>query len=342
MIKTKISEDGECIMGKRNTILYLVVPCYNEEEVLDKTATVLREKMGRLQAEGKISCRSKVLFVNDGSKDRTWKMIYDWTKKDRMFAGLCFSRNYGHQSAILAGMMAAREKADAVVTIDADLQQDIEALDDFLKCYEEGCDIVYGVRNDRNTDGFFKKMTAGIFYKLMHLLGCRTITNHADYRLMSKRALDALAEFKETNLFLRGLIPTMGFQSDIVYFDVKEREAGQSKYTFKKMFALAMDGITSMSTRPLELIIVLGFLTCLVSVGIFISCIWDWAHGQVVAGWTTTVASTCLIGGMMLLSQGIIGEYIGKIYMESKGRPRYIVESMILRDEEEEKDECEN
>ena len=228
-----------------------------------------------------------------------------------------------------------REKADAVVTIDADLQQDIEALDDFLECYEKGCEIVYGVRNDRNSDGFFKKASAGMFYKMMHLLGCQTITNHADYRLMSQKALDALSEYQETNLFLRGLIPTMGFQSDVVYFDVKEREAGKSKYTFKKMMTLAIDGITSMSTRPLQMIVALGFLTCLISVGIFISCIWDWAHGQVVAGWTTTVASTCLIGGMMLLSQGIIGEYIGKIYMESKHRPRYIVEAMILHGEDE-------
>lgn len=323
-------------MREKPTILYLVVPCYNEEEVLSKTAEVLKDKMLRLQNAGRIARESRVLFVNDGSKDNTWRMIYDLTRKDRLFAGLSFSRNYGHQSAILAGMMAAREKADAVVTIDADLQQDIEALDAFLERYENGCEIVYGVRNDRNTDGFFKKATAGIFYKLMHVLGCHTITNHADYRLMSKKALDALAEYKETNLFLRGLIPTMGFQSDIVYFDVKEREAGQSKYTFKKMMTLAVDGITSMSTRPLQMIVVLGFLTCFVSLCIFISCIWDWAHGQVVAGWTTTVASTCLIGGMTLLSQGIIGEYIGKIYMESKQRPRYIVESMIWHGEEEE------
>lgn len=329
-------------MRQKNTILYLVVPCYNEEEVLEKSAAVLKDKMLRLERAGRISARSRVLFVNDGSKDRTWKMIHELTQQDKLFAGLSFSRNYGHQSAILAGMMAAREKADAVVTIDADLQQDIEALDEFLDCYENGSEIVYGVRNDRNTDGFFKKATAGIFYKLMHLLGCETITNHADYRLMSRKALNALAEYHETNLFLRGLIPTMGFASDIVYFDVKEREAGQSKYTFKKMMTLAVDGITSMSTRPLQMIVVLGFLTFLVSVGIFISCIVDWANGKVVAGWTTTVASTCLIGGMTLLSQGIIGEYIGKIYMESKGRPRYIVESMILHEEKEEEGNGEN
>ena len=323
----------------RENTLYLVVPCYNEEEVLEKTAEVLHEKMRRLMSEAKISDKSKILFVNDGSKDQTWNIIYQLTRKDAVFAGLSFSRNFGHQSAILAGMMAARSHADIVVTIDADLQQDIEALDQFLDCYQNGCEIVYGVRNDRDTDGFMKT-TAGVFYKLMHLLGCKTITNHADYRLMSKKALDALAEFNETNLFLRGLIPTMGFQSDIVYFDVKEREAGQSKYTFKKMLTLAVDGITSMSTRPLQMIVVLGFITFLFSIGLFISCIADWAQGQVVAGWTTTVASTCLIGGMTLLSQGIIGEYIGKIYLESKGRPRYIVDAMILREEDENKDEC--
>lgn len=318
----------------KDTILYLVVPCYNEQEVLEKSAALLKDKMNRLICEEKISRRSRVMFVNDGSKDRTWKMIHELTKQDDLYAGLSFSRNYGHQSAILAGMMAAKDHADAVITIDADLQQDIEALDEFLACYDRGCDIVYGVRNDRETDGFFKKTTAGIFYRLMHMLGCKTITNHADYRLLSKKALNALAEYKEVNLFLRGLIPTMGFQSDIVYFDVKEREAGQSKYTLKKMMTLAVDGITSMSTRPLQIITALGFITFLFSLGMFISCIVDWVNGKVVAGWTSTIASTCLIGGMMMISQGIIGEYIGKIYLETKERPRYIVEAMILHDEE--------
>lgn len=332
-------DEEEFNMKRTNTILYLVVPCYNEEEVLHKSAAVLLDKLVRLIQAGTISDKSKILFINDGSKDSTWQIIYELTRQNCKYAGLSFSRNYGHQSAILAGMMAARSKADAVVTIDADLQQDIEALDQFLECYQNGCEIVYGVRNDRDTDGFFKKTTAGLFYKLMHVLGCQTITNHADYRLMSKKALDALSEFHETNLFLRGLIPTMGFQSDIVYFDVKEREAGQSKYTLKKMMTLAVDGITSMSTRPLQMIVILGFLTFLFSIGLFISCIVDWANGAVVAGWTTTVASTCLIGGITLLSQGIIGEYIGKIYMESKGRPRYIVDSMILRDAEDSAEE---
>lgn len=322
-------------MLRKDTVLYLVVPCYNEEDVLHKTAEVLKEKMNRLISSGKIVKKSRILFVNDGSRDATWKIIHELTQQDSLYAGLSFSRNYGHQSAILAGMMAARANADAVVTIDADLQQDIEALDSFLECYENGCEIVYGVRNDRNSDGILKRVTAGLFYKLMHLLGCKTITNHADYRLMSKKALDALAEYKEVNLFLRGLIPTMGFQSDIVYFDVKEREAGQSKYTLKKMITLAVDGITSMSTRPLQVITLLGFITFIFSVIMLISCIVDWANGKVVAGWTSTVASTCLIGGMMMISQGIIGEYIGKIYMESKERPRYIVDCMILHEDEE-------
>ena len=214
---------------KRENTLYLVVPCYNEEEVLLHTAEVMLVKLKRLIKEGKISSKSKVMFVNDGSRDNTWNLINALCKQSVFFSGLSFSRNYGHQSAILAGMMAARAHADMVVTIDADLQQDIEALDDFISCYMAGCEIVYGVRCDRDSDGFFKKLSANVFYGLMHLLGCKVMSNHADYRLLSKRALDALAEYKEVNLFLRGLIPTMGFQSDVVYVEVKKREAGQSK-----------------------------------------------------------------------------------------------------------------
>lgn len=247
-------------MSNRPNTLYLVVPCYNEEEALPHSAQVMREKLDRLMQEGKVSPESKILLVNDGSRDKTWQLIHSLCDADPAFAGLSFSRNYGHQSAILAGMMAARQHADIAVTIDADLQQDIEALDQFLEKYQAGCEIVYGIRNDRNTDGFFKKLTANGFYGLMHLLGCNVMSNHADYRLLSKKALDALAEYKEVNLFLRGLIPTMGFQSDIVYFDVKEREAGTSKYTFRKMLTLATDGITSMSTRPIQLITIMGFL----------------------------------------------------------------------------------
>lgn len=321
-------------MIKEKTILYLVVPCYNEEEVIDETAYLLRDKLDRLIKSGRISTKSKILFVNDGSTDLTWKIIHKWSKIDPIFAGLDFSKNYGHQNAILAGMIFSKDNADAVVTIDADLQQDIEALDDFLCCYESGCEVVYGVRNNRDTDHLFKKATAKLFYGFMHFLGCETITNHADYRLMSKKALNALASYTEVNLFLRGLIPTMGFKSDIVYFDVKERTAGRSKYTLKKMLALAINGVTSMSTRPLQLVTLVGFLTFFFSLIIFILCIIDWLNGNTVAGWTSIIASTCLIGGMMLISQGILGTYIGKIYLESKRRPRYIINSMIWNDVE--------
>lgn len=318
--------------NNRPNTLYLVVPCYNEEEVLPHSAQVMREKLSRLVQEGKISPESKILLVNDGSRDKTWQFIHSLCDSDPTFAGLSFSRNYGHQSAILAGMMAARQHADIAVTIDADLQQDIEALDQFLEKYQAGCEIVYGIRNDRNTDGFFKKLTANGFYGLMHLLGCNVMSNHADYRLLSKKALDALAEYKEVNLFLRGLIPTMGFPSDVVYFDVKEREAGTSKYTFRKMMTLATDGITSMSTRPIQLISMLGFVVSVFSVVMIIYCIAEWAMGRNVPGYTTTLVVSLLMGGLTIFSLGIVGEYVGKIYLEAKARPRYIVESFIWKD----------
>ena len=324
-------------MNKNNlrpNTLYIVAPCYNEEEVLSHTAEVMREKLHRLMKEGKISSASKILFVNDGSKDRTREMIYELHKQDPVYSGLNFSCNCGHQSAILAGMLTARQHADVVVTIDADLQQDIEALDRFLECYQNGCEIVYGIRNDRNTDGFFKKFTAGAFYKLMQLLGCDVMSNHADYRLLSKKALDALAEYKEVNLFLRGLIPTMGFQSDVVYFDVKEREAGTSKYTFQKMLKLAVDGITSMSTRPIRMITLMGFGVIFFSFVMILICLIEWLLGQNVPGYTTTLVVSLLMGGLTIFSLGIVGEYVGKIYLETKARPRYIVESILWKDTE--------
>lgn len=322
----------------RPNTLYLVVPCYNEEEVLPHTAQVMKDKLGRLVKENKVSPKSKIMFVNDGSRDKTWSIIDSLCRQDEVFSGLSFSRNYGHQSAILAGMMAARSHADMVVTIDADLQQDIEALDQFIGCYQNGCEIVYGVRNDRNTDHFLKKVTAGMFYKLMHLLGCNVMSNHADYRLLSKRALDALAEYREVNLFLRGLIPTMGFTSDVVYFDVKEREAGTSKYTFQKMMKLATDGVTSMSTRPIQLITIMGFLVSLFSFCMIIYCIVDWFFGKNIPGYTTSLIVSLLIGGLTIFSLGIVGEYVGKIYLEAKARPRYIVESFIWKEKEEDGD----
>lgn len=319
-------------------ILYLVVPCYNEEEVVEKTAVVMKDKLERLTAAGKIATGSKILFVNDGSRDNTLKLLHEISQKDSVFGVLSFSGNYGHQSAILAGMMTARHYADAVVTIDADLQQDIEALDLFLASYMNGCEVVYGVRNDRSSDGFMKKTTATMYYKLMHILGSNVITNHADYRLMSKKALDALSQYDETNLFLRGLIPTMGFSSDIVYFDVKEREAGSSKYTIKKMMTLAMDGITSMSVRPLSIITAIGFITVIAAFIMIIYTFVDWCFGNAIQGYTTTLLVTLIIGGVTILSLGIIGEYIGKIYLETKKRPRYIIDSVVLKDCEKKED----
>lgn len=322
--------------GRTIPVLYLVVPCYNEEEVIEKSAQVLGDKLRRLMRERKIGAGSKVMFVNDGSRDRTLELLHRIAARDTLFSVVSLAGNYGHQSAILAGMMTARQHADAVVTIDADLQQDIEALDKFLESYMAGSEVVYGVRNDRHTDGIFKKGTATLYYNLMHLLGSKVITNHADYRLMSRKALDALAEYKETNLFLRGLIPTMGFSSDVVYFDVKAREAGHSKYTLSKMMTLAMDGITSMSTRPLRMISALGFIVFLFSFVMSVISLVDWAMGNNVPGYTTTMIVTLLTGGITLLSLGIIGEYVGKIYMETKHRPRYIIDSLVWKEDEQE------
>lgn len=313
-------------------VLYLVLPCYNEEEVIDKTSRVVKEKMQRLISEGRIAEGSKALFVNDGSRDNTLAMLHKLAKEDSFYAVVSFSGNYGHQSAILAGMLEAAKHADAAVTIDADLQQDIEALDRFIECYMKGSDVVYGVRNDRNTDGFFKKASAGLYYKLMHMLGSEALTNSADYRLLSSKALNALAEYGESSIVLRALIPTMGFESDIVYFDVKEREAGQSKYTFKKMMTLALDGITSSSIRPLRMIAGLGGVTVLAAVVMIIFSIVDWARGNAVQGYTTSLIVMLILGGVILVSLGVMGEYIGKTYMETKHRPRYIIDSVIIRD----------
>lgn len=318
---------------RKSGVLYLVVPCYNEEEIIEKSIAVLKEKVERLIEENKISELSKIMFVNDGSKDKTLSILHKEAKKDSRISVISFSTNFGHQSAILAGMLASAEYADMVVTIDADLQQDIEALDQFIDCYVNGCEIVYGVRNDRNSDGIFKKFTATMYYKLLHWLGCDIITNHADYRLMSSKAIKALAQYTEANLFIRGLVPMLGFQSDVVYFDVKKREAGQSKYTLKKMIKLATDGITSLSVKPLRIIISLGFITCLFSVIMAVNCIYDWVIGNTVPGYATSVMVSLIMGGVTLLSLGIIGEYIGKIYMESKGRPRYIIDSFVWNGE---------
>lgn len=323
-------------MKRAIPVLYLVVPCYNEEEVVEKSASVMRDKLRRLIREGKIKPESKIMFVNDGSKDDTLRLLHRSAAQDTIFSVISLAGNYGHQSAILAGMMTARQYADAVVTIDADLQQDIEALDKFLASYMAGSEVVYGVRNDRHSDGVFKKGTATIYYKLMHLLGSKVIANHADYRLMSKKALDALSEYRETNLFLRGLIPTMGFASDVVYFDVKKREAGHSKYTLGKMMTLALDGITSMSVTPLRMIAVMGFGISFFSIIVAVISLVDWMKGNNVPGYTTSLLISLIMGGITLLSLGIIGEYIGKIYMETKKRPRYIIDTFVWKTESSE------
>lgn len=320
-------------MNNRQTpILVLVVPCYNEEEIIEKTSGVLADKLGRLENDNVISRKSRILFVDDGSRDNTFHILHRLSEQNPIFSVIKLAGNSGHQNAILAGMMTARDTADIVVTIDADLQQDIEALDDFIAKYNEGCEIVYGVRNDRDSDGFMKKLTASMYYKLMRSMGSKVIPNHADYRLISAKALNALSQYSEVNLFLRGLIPTMGFKSDIVYFDVREREAGSSKYTLKKMLNLAMNGITSFSTAPLHLIGGAGIIVVLGGLVMLIITIVDWINGKNVPGYTTLLTVMLIVGGAILLSLGVIGEYIAKVYMEAKHRPLYIIDSVIWHD----------
>lgn len=310
--------------------LYIVVPCYNEEEVIEKTIKVLLDKIDNLIKDCVISNNSKIVFVNDGSVDKTRKIICDYSKIDSRICLVNFACNYGHQSAILAGMNISK-KADVVITIDADLQQDVNAIDSFLKCYENGAEVVYGVRNDRETDGFLKKITALTYYKLMDLLGGNIIKNHADYRLMSRKVLDVLLEYNETNLFLRGLIPSLGFESDIVYFDVKEREYGKSKYTVGKMINLAINGITSFTIRPLHIIAGMGGFITFSAFIIAIVCIVEWFQGKNVLGYTTILIVMMGMFGIVLISLGVLGEYIGKIYLETKRRPRYVIDSVILK-----------
>ena len=311
--------------------LMVVIPCYNEEEVLPETSKRLIEKMHSLMEKGLITEDSKVLLVNDGSKDRTWEMIEQLHKENPLFEGLKLSRNRGHQNALLAGLMTARNRCDISISMDADLQDDMDAMDRFIEKYNEGCEIVYGVRNKRETDTWFKRETALFFYRLMKGLGVDITYNHADYRLMSNRALNALAEFTEVNLFLRGLAPLVGFQSDVVYYDRSERFAGESKYPLKKMLAFAIDGITSFSVKPLRLITSVGFVIFAVSLFMLLYALIAWITGNTVAGWTSMLGSIWLIGGIQLLSLGVIGEYIGKIYNETKRRPRFIIDRYLNR-----------
>lgn len=310
-------------------ILYVVVPCYNEQEVLGETSKRLNNKFQALIDAGTISEQSRVVFVNDGSKDQTWNIIQELHRQSKRFSGINLSRNRGHQNALLAGLMTAKDHADMVISMDADLQDDINAMDEMIVKYYEGCDIVYGVRSKRETDTAFKKLTAEGFYKMMNWMGANTVYNHADYRLMSKRALDGLAMFKEVNLFLRGMVPMIGYQTDIVYYERSERFAGESKYPLKKMISFAIEGITSLSTKPIKMITHLGIFVFLFSFVILLYSVIRHFLGYTVMGWTTTIVSIWAIGGLILLSLGVIGEYIGKIYMESKERPRYIIEEFI-------------
>ena len=309
--------------------LMVVIPCYNEEEVLPETSKRLVEKMQSLMNKGYISEDSRVLLVNDGSRDRTWEIICELHKQNPMFEGVKLSRNRGHQNALLAGLMTARNRCDISISMDADLQDDMDAMDRFIEKYNEGCEIVYGVRNKRETDTFFKRETALMFYRLMKGLGVDITYNHADYRLMSNRALNGLFEFKEVNLFLRGLAPLVGYQSDVVYYDRSERFAGESKYPFKKMLAFAIDGITSFSVKPLRLITTVGMTIFVISLFMLLYALISWVTGHTDAGWTSTLASIWMIGGIQLLSLGVIGEYVGKIYNETKARPRFIIDRYL-------------
>ena len=311
--------------------LYLVVPCYNEEAVLPETAKRLLDILEDLAGQGRISPESRILFVNDGSKDRTWELIRTLYGNDGRYAGLCLSRNRGHQNALLAGLMFAKDHADAAISLDADLQDDVTALYRFVEKYEAGCDVVYGVRCSRETDTGFKRGTARGFYKLMELLGVEIVYDHADYRLLSRRALEALSQYGERNLFLRGIAPQLGFKTDTVEYERQARFAGESKYPLKKMIAFAFEGITSFSVKPLRFALILGGAAFLVSIAILIYGLIRWALGLTVTGWTSLLFSIWALGGLQLLMLGIVGEYVGKTYLETKRRPRYIVSETLLK-----------
>lgn len=311
--------------NRTDPILYIVIPCYNEQEVLPITAPMFLKKLADLAAAGKISPESRVLFVNDGSKDRTWEIICDLAARDPHYAGICQSRNRGHQNAVLAGLMEAKSRCDITISIDCDGQDDINAMDAMVDAYRDGCDVVYGVRSKRETDTFFKRFTAESFYKILNAMGAEVVFNHADYRLMSARVLEEFARFREVNLFLRGMVPLVGFKSTCVTYERHERIAGESHYPLSKMLALAFDGITSLSIKPIRFITGFGVFVALVS---FIGVLWaviEAALGLTVSGWASMTSIICFVSGVQLICLGVIGEYIGKIYLESKHRPRYII-----------------
>lgn len=305
--------------------IWLVIPCYNEEAVLPETAKQLKIIMNDLITREKISQESRIAFINDGSKDKTWKLISQLHKEDPLFTGINLARNRGHQNALLAGLMTAKEYADAAISLDADLQDDVNVIEKFIDKYYEGCDIVYGVRSSRKTDTTFKRTTAQVFYKFMKFMGVDIVEDHADYRLMSKLALEGLEKFKEVNLFLRGIVPMIGYKTDVVTYERHERFAGESKYPLKKMMSFAVDGITSLSVKPIRMITSIGMLLFALSILMVLYFSFLYLTGHVIQGWTTIVMSLWAIGGLQLLAIGIVGEYIGKIYLESKERPRYII-----------------
>ena len=306
--------------------LCILIPCYNEAEVLPETAKRVVQKLEYLKTQNKISDDSKIVFVDDGSKDNTWELIEGYSIENMAVEGIKLSRNRGHQNALLAGLMTVKEHFDAVVSMDADLQDDINAIDEMVEKYKSGCDIVYGVRRSRKKDSIFKRTTALMFYKVMKWMGAETVYNHADYRLMSRRALDALEDFKEVKLFLRGLVPLIGFKSDKVYYDRGSRYAGKSKYPLSKMLGFAFEGITSLSIRPIQIIIRLGVLLSVVGLAVLIYSLVQHFLQNTEAGWTSIMASVWTIGGLQMIAIGVIGKYIGKIYLETKARPRFIIE----------------
>lgn len=313
-------------------ILYIVVPCYNEEEVLPATAPMFLKKIEQLILAGKLDNKSRIMFVDDGSKDNTWEQIKALSESNAFYCGIKQSRNRGHQSAVLAGMMQAKDKCDITITIDCDGQDDIDAMDEMVEQYLNGYEIVYGVRSKRETDTFFKRFTAESFYKLLRALGVECIYNHADYRLVSSRVLDVFSEYTEVNLFLRGMFPLVGFKSTTVYYERRERIAGESHYPFHKMLALAIEGITSLSVKPLRFITLLGTLVAFFS---FAGVIWSFCvamSGMSVPGWASMTCIICLVSGVQLISIGVLGEYIGKIYLEVKRRPRYVISERTFED----------
>ena len=309
--------------------LFLVVPCYNEQEVLPDTAHKLRDKMSSLISGGKISPESSVVFVDDGSADKTWEIIRALHEHDGMFRGIKLAHNKGHQNALLCGLMTIKDECDAAISLDADLQDDINAIDEMLEKFSQGCDIVYGVRSSRKKDSAFKRGTAQAFYKIMSALGVETVYNHADYRLMSKRALNALSQYKEVNIFLRGIVPQIGYKTDVVYYERGERLAGESKYPLKKMISFAFEGITSFSVKPIRMVTVIGIGIFICSLIYLLYSLIRYFLGETVRGWTSIIFAILAVGGLQMLSIGIIGEYIGKIYFETKERPKYIVEEYI-------------